>query len=238
MPNRGERMPGDFYYPVAQKITRPEMVLFPCIVRGILSQSADTFNDYTREEWLSAKYGVMTTTADSRSFVYAHSSYPGHIIANPTYRKSPEEERRYYEGRVAEADAEMCRDVDILLSRDDDAIIIVASDHGSHLTLPGKIGEYDAFTMLDRVGIQLHVRWPRDYKPCLKLDCLQNLFLEIEIYLSGDRSLARFELPGRSLRIMYPLRAPEGAVIKGVIQSGLDKGRNIFEAAKERASKM
>ena len=237
MPNRGERMPGDFYYPVAQKITRPEMVLFPCIIRGILSQSADTFNDYTREEWLTAKYGVMTTAADSRSFVYAHSSYPGHVIANPTYRKSPEEERRYYEGRVAEADAEMKRDVDMLLDRNDDAIIIVASDHGSHLTLPDNVGEYDAFTMLDRVGIQLHVRWPRDYKPCLKLNCLQNLFLEIEIYLSGDRSLARFELPGRTLRIMYPLRAPEGAIVNGVIQSGPDKGRDLFQAAKEHSDR-
>lgn len=230
-------MPGDFYFPVAQKITRPEMVLYPCIVRGLLSQSADTFNDYTREEWLSAKYSEISNAANDRSFVYAHSSYPGHVIANPIYRKSPEEDRRYYEGRVAEADAEMQRDVDMLLSRNDDAIIIVASDHGSHLTLPDNVGEYDAFTMLDRVGVQLNVRWPRDYKPCLELHCLQNLFLEIEIYLSGDTSLARFALPGESLRIMYPLRAPAGTIVNGVIQSGADKGRNLFEAARERAAK-
>ena len=235
MPNRGERMPGDFYFPTAQKVTRPEMVLYPCIIRGILSQVADTFDDYKRDEWLSAKYGVMDNVGSFGSFVYAHSSVPGHVIANPIYRKSPEEERLAYERRVAEADVELQHDVDMLLARNDDSIIIVASDHGSHLTLPCNIGEYDAFTMLDRVGVQLHVRWPHDYKPCLELTCLQNLFLEVEIYLSGDRTLARFALPGESLRIMAPLRAPAGAIVNGIIQSGPDKGRNIFEAAQERA---
>ena len=238
MPNRGERMPGDFYFPSAKKITRPEMVLYPCIVRGILSQSANTFNAYTRGEWLAVKRDILKTAGATGSFIYAHSDKPGHVTANPIYRKSPEEERLAYERRVADADAELQEDIDLLLSKNDDSIIIVASDHGSHLSLPAHENEYDAFTMLDRVGIQLHVRWPRDYKPCLKLDCLQNLFLEVEIYLSGDNSLARFELPGESLRIMAPLRAPAGTINRSVIQSGPDKGRNLFTAARERVKKM
>ena len=237
MPNRGERMPGDFYFPTAQKVTRPEMVLYPCIIRGILSQSANTFNSYTKEEWLTVKRHLMQSATPGKQLIYAHSDMPGHVVANPTYRKSPEIERRNYERRVAQADKEMQEDIDMLLSKNDDSIIIVASDHGSHLSLPLQENEYDAFTMLDRVGVQLHVRWPRDYKPCLKLNCLQNLFLEIEIYLSGDRSLARFAVPGETLRIMYPLRAPQGAIVDGVIQSGVDSGRNLFEAARERMPK-
>jgi len=235
MPNRGERMPGDFYFPTAQKVTRPEMVLYPCIIRGILSQSANTFNSYTRKEWLSVKRDLMASAPAAGNFIYAHSEMPGHVAPNPAYRKDPETERRSYEDRVALADKELQEDMGMLLAKNDDSIIIVASDHGSHLSLPTHDNEYDAFTLLDRVGVQLHVRWPHDYKPCLKLNCLQNLFLEIEIYLSGDKSLARFAVPGETLYIQAPLRAPAGAIVGGVIQSGQDKGCNLFEAAKRRA---
>ena len=232
MPNRGERMPGDFYFPTAQEVTRPEMVLFPCIIRGILSQSANVFNSYTYDEWLSIKRRLIESGSSCGQFIYAHSEMPSHVAANPTYRKSAEEERSRYERRVALADKELQADLDILLAKNDDSIIIIASDHGSLLSLPVHDSEYDAFTMLDRVGIQLHVRWPYDYSPCLKLDCLQNLFLEIEIYLSGDRSLSRFAVKGETCRIQAPLRAPAGAIKNAVIQSGPDKGRNLFEAAR------
>ena len=238
MPNRGERMPGDFYFPTAREVARPEMVLYPCIIRGILSQSANVFNSYTYDEWLSVKRGLIESAAPGGQFIYAHSEMPSHVTANPTYRKSPEEERRRYEERIALADRELQADMDILLAKNDDSIIIVASDHGSHLSLPARDSEYDAFTMLDRVGVQLHVRWPRDYAPCLQLKCLQNLFLEIEIYLSGDRSLGRFALPGETLRIPAPLRAPEGSIVDGIIQRGPDKGSDLFEAARRRADKL
>ncbi len=234
MPNRGERTPGDYYFPSPQKITRPELVLFPCIAKGILSQSANTFNEYTQEEWQAAKLGVFDKMGATGGFIYAHSHVPGHVVSNPVYRKSPEHEKKSYESRVAQADAEIRRDVEKLLAKNDDSIIIIASDHGSHLSLPEKMGEYDAFLLLDRLGIQLFVRWPHDYKPCLKLSCLQNLFLEIMIYMSGDCSLARFESQGVSRRVMAPLRAPPGTVTNGIIQSGPDKGKNIFEAARER----
>ena len=235
MPNRGERMPGDYYFPRPQEITRPEMVLFPCIVRGLLSQSANTFNAYTDEEWQAEKLGVLGKMGATGSFIYAHSPMPGHVAATPVYRKSPEVEKTQYEERVAKADAEIRRDVELLLAKDDDAIIIVASDHGSHLSLPEKMGEYDAFTLLDRLGIQLFVRWPQGYRPCLQLNCLKNLFLEVMIYTSGDPTLAKYASQGESLRVMAPLRAPAGTVRNGIIQSGPDKGRNFFEAARERA---
>ena len=97
------------------------------------------------------------------------------------------------------------------------------------------MGEYDAFTLLDRLGIQLFVRWPHDYKPCLQLNCLKNLFLEVMIYMSGDPTLAKYASQGESLRVMAPLRAPAGTVRNGFIQHGVDAGKNLFEAARERA---
>ena len=53
--------------------------------------------------------------------------------------------------------------------------------------------------------------------------------------MSGDTSIAKFESQGESLRVMAPLRAPAGTVKNGIIQSGVDKGKNLFEAARERA---
>ena len=238
MPMRGERMPGDSYFPTVQKVTRPERVLYPCLLRGFLSQSPNTFHSYTREEWLAVKRRLMRDMPAFGGFLYAHSACPGHLAANPAYRKPPEEERRDYERALSEADRELQEDIDLLLSRDDESVIIVASDHGPYLTLPDKVGEYDALSLLDRLGVQLHVRWPRDYKPCLKLDCLQNLFLEVMIYLSGDETLSRFASDGASLRVQYPLRAPAGSVVRGVVQSGPDQGKGLFEAAREEGGRL
>ena len=100
MPNRGERMPGDFYFPSPQKVTRPEMVLYPCILRGILSQSANTFNDYTRDEWLAVKRRLIDEATRTKSFIYAHSLMPGHTVASPIYRKSDEEEQKAFAERI------------------------------------------------------------------------------------------------------------------------------------------
>ena len=69
----------------------------------------------------------------------------------------------------------------------------------------------------------------------MKLNCLKNLFLEVMIYMSGDPTLAKYESRGESLRVMAPLRTTVGTVRNGMIQSGPDKGRNLFEAARERA---
>ena len=69
----------------------------------------------------------------------------------------------------------------------------------------------------------------------MKLNCLKNLFLEVMIYTSGDPTLAKYASQGESLRVMAPLRVPAGTVRNGMIQSGPDKGRNLFEAARERA---
>ena len=228
MPGRGECMPGDFYFPKPQTIERLENVLYSCILRGYLSQSANTFNSYTREEWVDVKRKLINEAPLTNSFVYAHSELPGHLSASEMYRKSPEEERRAYVDRLALADAEMETDINEILVKDKDAIIIVASDHGAYFKLCER-GNYGQLDLLDRCGIQLYVHWPKDYKPTLKINCLTNVFLETLICLTGNPSLARFESEGVSLPVQTPLKAPEGAIRRGVIQSGRDKGMSLFQ---------
>ena len=227
MPRRGERMPGDFYFPAPQDVTRLENVLCTCILRGYLSQSANTFDSYTREEWVAVKRRLIAEAATSNSFIYAHSELPGHLTASEMYRKSPQEEREGYISRQAKADVEMESDITQILSKDNDALIIVASDHGAFFRLCER-GNYGQLDLLDRCGIQLFVHWPRNYKTTLKLDCLTNVFLETLICLSGDSSLSRFESEGVSLPIQAPLKAPAGAIKHGVVQAGRDKGKSLF----------
>ena len=230
MPNRGERMPGDYYYPGAAEIPRPEMVLFPCIIRGTFSQSPQVFNSYTQEDWMNAYYDVMRKRPCCRSFIYAHNANPGHASWEPRYRKSDKEEQLAFKSRVEAAHAEIKDSLD-LLKNDRDSIVIICSDHGGSLLIPNPPGNWDVRHLIDHYGILLAIRWPKDYKPCLKLNCLQNVFLEVLIYLTGDTSLARLEVPGETVYMPYPIGVPAGMISKGIIQSGPDKGRSLFEAA-------
>lgn len=225
---RGEPMPGDFYFPTPQKVTRLENVLFTCILKGYLSQSANTFNSYTSEQWTAEKRRVISAAPSSKSFVYAHCEWPGHATASEAYRKSMAEEVAAFAARVAKADVELEEDLNLILAKDENAIILVASDHGSNLRLCER-GDYGRLDLLDRCGIQLYVRWPKDYRPTLKLTCFTNVFLETMICLTGDTSLERFKDDGVSLPIQAPLKAPPGTIRNGIIQSGRDKGKSLFE---------
>lgn len=227
MPGRGERMPGDFYFPAPQKVARLENVLLDCILRGYLSQAANTFNSYSHDEWADVKSDVLNAAEGVNSFVYVHNELPGHAIANVAYRKSENDEIAAFTQRLVSADKEIEADVDAILRKKDDSLIIVASDHGAFLKLCDR-GDYGRLDLLDRCGIQLYVRWPKGYKPTLRIGCLSDVFLETFICLSGDKSLARFQTEGISLPVQAPLKAPYGAIRKGVVQFGRDAGQRLF----------
>ena len=234
MPGSDERMPGDSYFPSPQKMTKPELVLYPCILRGLLSQAANTFNSYTEEEWIAWKRKEIAKMAGSEgNFIYAHSQRPGHCVANPMYRKSDSEELAIYAKRISMADAEMKADLDLIFSKDKDPLIIIASDHGAYLTVPkGKAGTYTAADLLDRCGIQLFVRWPKGYTPAMQINTLPNVFLETLICLTGDVSLKKYKSSGETHPFFYPLNAPAGAIRNATIQIGPQKNQNLFEAAR------
>ena len=115
----------------------------------------------------------------------------------------------------------------------EDAIVIVASDHGGFLLSPKEYGNPTPLEILDREGVLLAIHWPKDYKPVLDLNCLQSLMLEIMIYLSGDASLSRFAIDGATHPMMGPLDTPVGYIKDGIIRKGPHKGKSIFQAARE-----
>ena len=240
LPTRGEPMPADYYYPLPQKIAKPENVLLTCIAQGYLTQSARAFDNGTFEDWHSAKCAVMDSFGASGSFMYAHTGYPGHNAWSPRYRKSDAEEQSSYMARLDKANEAIRFDVEKLESSGklENAIVIVASDHGGFLLSPKEYGNPTPLEILDREGVLLAIHWPKDYKPVLKLNCLQNLMLEIMIYLSGDASLSRFAIDGATHPMIRPLDTPAGYIKDGIIQQGPYKDKSIFQAAGEEVVRL
>lgn len=233
MPNRGERMPGNFYFPAPQAIVRPELVLMPCVLRGAFSQTANVFNEYTYEEWVEAKRSVISEFSGSCNFLYAHSSLPSHVNWYPKYRQSDKEEQREYKERLDVATAELRDDVDQILAKDRNAIVILASDHGGFLMTPDELDNPDARNLLDHQGILLAIRWPRDYRPCVNIQSIQNALVEVLVYMTNCKKLASLVSDNAMQNVGFPMGNTMGVVRNGIIQSGPDAGKSLFVAAEE-----
>lgn len=229
MPEITERKPGDFYFPTQKEMANKDNVLRECIFNGMMTQNPNKFNSYSHKDWLDVYYNVMRNRKPFRQFIYAHSSVPDHAPWYSEYRKSDEIEKKMYEKRLFEANKEIEKTLD-LIKDDKDSIVIIASDHGPSLMLPKSAGR-DARHLLDHHGILLAVRWPKDYRQCLEVGCLQNLLLEVMIYLSGNTDLAKFEREGETISMPSPISTPFGLVKRGKMESGRHKGMSLSEAA-------
>ena len=230
MPDENERTPGDYYFPERKDILGKDQILKSCIFKGMMTPVSSVFNNYSHEDWLRAYDAVMSRSANALEFVYAHSSFPMHAKVDPKYRLNDSEEQKKYGLRLAKANQEIKHTLE-LIKGNKDAIVIIASDHGGALLLPDPPGNYDMRHLLDRHGILLAIRWPEDYKPCLKLNSLQNVCLEVMIYLSCDTNLAKFYNPSPTEKMNEPIGSPTGLIRDGVVQSGKHRGRTIFDAA-------
>ena len=232
MPNRGERMPGVYYFPSAKDITRPEMVLFPCILRGTLSQSPSVFNNYSLQEWLEAKRQVIKNCGTEKHFVYAHAAMPEHAPWDPRDRKSDNEEQLAYAERLKMANKQIEDDLKII-ENDPEALVIMMSDHGGSLLCPDIYGKFDIKNIIDHFGVLLAIRWPKDYSPKLSLTCLQNVLLEVMIYMSGEDSLAHYANEGETVALPSPINCPKGIIKKGVMHIEEYENRSFSASAAE-----
>ena len=237
--NVGGRLWGDSYFPEPEAGIPLEDVLWANIRSGLFSQAPTSFNTYGRAEWLATKRALLEHAEPGGFFMYAHSGLPGHTVWNPNFRADDATEVGVYKQRMARANQEMREDVELLRNRRD-AVVIVAGDHGACLfaehSLKCGLSGLDALGLADRYGMFLAIRWPAGYQPCLDLSCLQNVMLEVLIYLSGDTRLARWAREGTTeVQGSFSI-IPPGAVSRGIIQIGVDKGRPLFDAARRRVA--
>ncbi len=213
----------DFVFPKTSTCT--EIYLWRCIMEGIFSREAAFFNDYSEQDKAEIVEKLLTQKKEP-SFTYIHLQYPGHFPFSSNKYKNV---LPYF----MNANNMMRKHIDLIKNRKD-SIIIIAGDHGTWATWDNKSridspGQLTAVQLLDKYGMFLAIRWPEDYKQKMKIKILQDVLLEVIMYLADDDSLKIFRLDrstfGRNLSMI-----PDGAIKDGIIQIGRDKGKNLFEA--------
>ncbi len=227
---------GDFFFPdpTGNKGIKIENVLMRNIRHGFLSQMTEDFQAFTHEEKVMAKRAILSEMLQRPKFMYAHSG-PGHTITEEKFRRAEEVEMAEFIRRVDVAKLEMVNDLDAVHDWDN-SLIIIASDHGAYLNMAENTSEARRF--LDRYACLLAVKWPKGYQPVMDVSFTPNVMLEAMICLTGDKSLSRFKQTG----VIWG--GPGGSsyhvldsFYDGCSRVGINKGKNLFDVAKEELEK-
>ncbi|MDD4019426.1 MAG: hypothetical protein PHV28_15965, partial [Kiritimatiellae bacterium] len=232
----GRPLEGDYYFPQPAKNIRIEDVLWHNIKKGFFSQAPTSFSSCTAAEWVKTKQDLLRTAPRGPFFMYAHSGRPGHTVWNPNFREENSIEVKKFIEKLKIANEEIEKDI-LLLKEQKDAIIIVAGDHGAYLLADSTDCDekgLNALHLLDRYGTMLAIKWPEDYRSSIDLNILQDVFLEVMIYLTEEEGLTRFKCDGETKVQGSFSVIPPGAIKNSLIQVGVDKGQNLFEASNSR----
>jgi hypothetical protein len=161
--------------------------------------------------------------------LYAHSGVPGHSQNSGACLP---DETAQYAVRLAVAEREMKEDIAAIASSQRDAVIIVAGDHGPHLTgdclymsgyNPSDLG---AEHLADRYGTMLAIRWPTEVRKGIDdIRVIQDVFFAVASYLRDDDQVWRYRIPAETAGYGG---IPSGGVKDGIIAIGKDKGRPLF----------
>ena len=221
---------GDYAFPVNSKYADLKTTLL-CILVGEFRFDMELRNDDDKIAWEERQTEIIKRQSGYPKFLYSHSMLPGH---SQNSGKLLEKDRINYTNNVKLANIKMKSDVREILSRNNNAIIILAGDHGPYLTgdalvLDGyKENEVNGLHILDRYGVFLAIKYPNDAEPPAKSDIvlLQNVFLHIFADLFEDDTILNYGLDLATLKLGA---IPDGAIDNGKIMYGLDKGKNINE---------
>ncbi len=186
--------------------------------------------DLPRKDFLDYSLDVFTRSGPRPRFIYMHVPYPQHAQFSGNCRP---DELELFQDRLAEANFQMKRDVEILLETDPGAIIIVAGDHGPYQTkncwvtnVRYDISEISRLDIQDRFGSFLAIRWPDDnWSGYDEIRILQDLFPAVFAYLFRDR---RFLEARIQTRTRYRSTISGAYVEDGIIHGGIHDGEPLF----------
>lgn len=188
------------------------------------------FQDSERDEWLAAKRTVLQAEGGAPRMLYAHSAFPGH---SQNSGNCLADENARYGARLAVAMDEMRRDIDAVLQRQRDAVIIVAGDHGPYLTgdclymTRYRPDDLTALHLADRYGAKLAIRWPDKVPGKLdRIAVIQDVFFAVSAYLLEDDRVWLHRIPSETVGYGG---IPHGAVKDGIVMVGKDKGWSLLE---------
>jgi hypothetical protein len=188
------------------------------------------FADVTHEDYLAEKRRALRDAAGP-TFLYTHSG-PGH---SQNSGACTVDETARFAARLHAANGEMRDDVNALLDRHRDAIIVINGDHGPYLT--GNCyqlteAEYPQVTvgrteLQDRYGAFLAIRWPEPNGRQPDIAILQDTLPAVLGYLYPDTDLESMITARQTLASSSVTAGVD--IIDGVIRGGRDDGERLFE---------
>jgi hypothetical protein len=184
-----------------------------------------------RRQFIAYKRNVFKhVSSEQKVFIYMHSNKPSHTQISGTCQPN---EKELFQNRLKTANVEMKKDVDLIVEHDPEAIVIVAGDHGPHLTKNCYMttGVYDdseisRLDIQDRHGTFLAIRWPTgDFTKYDDITVLQDLFPAVFAYLYQDATL----LEAKIEPVILTDETVSGvSVHNGIIDGGIDDGEPLF----------
>jgi hypothetical protein len=184
-----------------------------------------------RRQFIAYKRSIFkNVSSEQKVFIYMHSNKPSHTQVSGTCQPN---EKELFQRRLKTANVEMKKDVDLIVARDPDAIVIVAGDHGPHLTKNCSMttGVYEAseisrLDIQDRHGTFLAIRWPTgDFTKYDDITVLQDLFPAVFAYLYQDATL----LEAKIEPVILTDETVSGVSVRnGIIEGGIDDGEPLF----------
>ena len=184
-----------------------------------------------RQQFITYKRNIFkNVSSEQKIFMYMHSNKPSHTQISGTCLPN---EKELFQRRLKTANVEMKKDVDLIVAHDPDAIVIVAGDHGPHLTKNCNMttAVYDAseisrLDIQDRHGTFLAIRWPTgDFTKYDDITVLQDLFPAVFAYLYQDAAL----LEAKIEPVILTDETVSGVSVRnGIIEGGIDDGEPLF----------
>jgi hypothetical protein len=189
------------------------------------------FLEFSHDEFVAEKQAALKSLSNKQVFLYSHSNLPDH---SQTSGECLSNELELYKERLLQANIEMREDLEILLARDPNAIIIIAGDHGPYQTkncYTTEIGGYDIseitrLDILDRFGTFLAIKWPDDhFESYDDISILQDVFPVVFAYLYQDESLLQVKMDEN---IETNPEISGVSIENGIIHGGVNDGEPLF----------
>jgi hypothetical protein len=218
-----------FFPPLQSPVVAAGGLLIKAILRGEFDPDI-TYTPVDYSSFIKQKRDIMSSQYDDPIFLYTHNRYPDHA---KRYGKClPNETQLHIEG-IGRANSEMQEDIRTLALSNNNSIIIVAGDHGPHLTKDCgylkkyDISEIDRLDIQDRYGAFLAIKWPEgEYTDRYDIRILQDIFPALFSYLfDNDSIFSRTRIE----RITVDENNAGGVLVNdGYIVGGKDNGKPLF----------
>ncbi|MEZ4743576.1 MAG: hypothetical protein R3B45_14220 [Bdellovibrionota bacterium] len=158
------------------------------------STSSFSYNAYLKQK---KKY--LRIDSDSPRFFYSHTG-PGHAQFSG---KCLENEIDLFSERLAKANEEMLADINNILEKDDDPLILIMGDHGPYLKGDCQrlrrygIAGITRELIEDRFSTFLAIKWPEKYVNTKGRDMekIQDVIYELIFRLSKNAEINNYRLP-------------------------------------------